>query len=50
MLQKIDIDKVITIANEAGNAILTLFEKNEIETIINDDKEVLTTADLKSQK
>lgn len=50
MLQKIDIDKVITIANEAGNAILALFEKQEIETLVNNEKYVVTTADIKSQE
>lgn len=50
MLHNIDVGKVIDIAKEAGDAVLALLLQNDFETISNDEKVTITSADLKSNE
>lgn len=50
MLHQTDIGEVISIAKEAGDAVLALLLRDDFETISYDEKGYLTTADLKSNE
>ena len=49
MLEKIDLEKIVTIAQDAGDAIMTIYTK-DFKVEYKDDKSPLTEADLKANE
>lgn len=49
MLKEIDLEKIVTIAKEAGDAIMTIYKK-DFTVEYKDDKSPLTEADIKSNE